>query len=187
MADRLFLSYWIRGYTEHNMLRHYERMLRAFPFSRLRPRAELRAYALELAEPPMVAQELGGGDFVEAAIETAGEFLHDDSAYLLETSWDIWQHEDDWKLEPAPVTLSCYGPRFPSEYGEQLAIEFGLDTNFLPATGQGDHIAPIRHNIRGLLHLVDDLDQCLAVVRRRLWSESGENLGDKLAAALQDS
>ncbi|MCP5113820.1 MAG: hypothetical protein GY953_23555, partial [bacterium] len=46
MADRLFLSYCIRGYTEHNMLRHYERMLRAFPFSRLRPRAELRAYAL---------------------------------------------------------------------------------------------------------------------------------------------
>ncbi|MCP5109845.1 MAG: hypothetical protein GY953_03305, partial [bacterium] len=84
MAERLYLSYWIRGFTEQNMLRHYERVLLAFPFSRLRPRAELRAYAMELAEPPVVAQEFGGDEFIEVAIETAKDFLNSDCAYLLE-------------------------------------------------------------------------------------------------------
>ena len=187
MADRLFLSYWIRGYTPENMLQHFERMLRAFPFSRLHPGAELRAYALELTEPPVVAQEFSGDGLIEAAIETAGEFLHEDSAYLLETSWDIWQFDEDWKLQPAPVTLSCYGPAFPRELGENLAIEFGQDAHFLPTGEHGDNISPIRHNIRGLVHLVEDLDQSLAVEKRRLWSESGENFADRLAEALQDA
>ena len=37
MADRLFLSYTLRGFTGMNMLRHFEKMLRVFPFSPKNP------------------------------------------------------------------------------------------------------------------------------------------------------
>jgi hypothetical protein len=33
MADQLYLSYWLRGFSEGNMLRKFERLLRTFPFS----------------------------------------------------------------------------------------------------------------------------------------------------------
>ncbi len=35
MADQLYLSYTLRKYSEENMLRHYEKLLKLFPFSRL--------------------------------------------------------------------------------------------------------------------------------------------------------
>ena len=187
MADRLYLSYWIRGFTEHNMLRHYEQMLRGFPFSRLEPRGELRIYAVEMAEPPLVSREFSGGLDIDALIEAAGEFRNPDCAYLLETAWDIWLFDEEWKLRPAPVTLSCFGPLFPSDLGEQVLIEFGHDSQFLPAPEYGGNAAPIRHNIRGLLHLVSDLDKSLAVAKRQLWSESGENFAERLQTALVDS
>ena len=55
MADRLYLSLWVRGFTEHNMLRHWERLLRRFPFSRLQPGAGLRVHGVALTEPPILA------------------------------------------------------------------------------------------------------------------------------------
>src|SRR5260370_11811281 len=35
MADQLYLSYWLHGFSAQNMLRHFEKMVRLFPFSRL--------------------------------------------------------------------------------------------------------------------------------------------------------
>jgi hypothetical protein len=35
MADQLYLSYKLRNFSAQNMLRHYEKLLRIFPFSRL--------------------------------------------------------------------------------------------------------------------------------------------------------
>ena len=55
MADQLFLSYRLRGFTENNMLRHYEKMLRQFPFSRLNPGGVvLRVSAVSWEEPPLI-------------------------------------------------------------------------------------------------------------------------------------
>ena len=84
----------------------------------------------------------------------------------------------------ASVSLNCFGPEFPSEAGEQLLIEFGLDLHFLPDPDQELSLSTVRHNIRGLLHLVEDLDASLAVQKRQLWSESGENFADRLKTAL---
>jgi len=184
MADQLYLSYWVRGYTEHNMLRHWERMLRRFPFSRLLPRAELRVHAISLTEPPVLVRDFPGVLAVEEVLEAASEFLHPDSGFVLDTAWDIWQFEAEWKLKPTRVALNCFGPLFPSELGEQLLIEFGPDAPFLPGDERGDQLAPVRHNIRGLLHLVEDLDDGLVVDKRQLWSESGENFAERLEAAL---
>jgi len=186
MADRLYLSYWVRGFTQHNMLRHWERMLGRFPFSRLLPRAELRIHAIEITEAPLLVREFGGDFSTDALLQSAREFLHADSGFVLDTAWDIWQLvDDDWKLTPAPVTLNCFGPMFPSELSEQLLIEFGPDTHFLPGDEESKQLAPIRENIRSLLHLVKDLDTALAVDRRQLWTESGANFAERLTSALE--
>ena len=55
MADQLFLSYRLRGFTENNMLRHFEKMLRQFPFSRLNTAGSvLIVKAVSWIEPPLV-------------------------------------------------------------------------------------------------------------------------------------
>lgn len=184
MADRLYLSYWLRGFTEHNMLRHFETVLRKFPFSRLRPQALLRIYAIEAAEPPALEQQLAVPVDPDQVISLAREYHHADCAYILETAWDLWRFEGEWKLRPAPVALACYGPLFPSELGEQLRIDFGLESQFLPQADRSAPLAPVRHNIRALLHLVGDLDAALPVERRTLWSEGAENFAERLEAAL---
>ena len=102
----------------------------------------------------------------------------------METAWDIWQFEDGWNLWPARVLLCCYAPLFPSETGEQLRIDFGSDSRFLPQPDLTGSLAPIRHNIRGLLHLVEDLDATLATDKRQLWSESEEDFAVRLESAL---
>jgi hypothetical protein len=184
MADQLYLSYWLSGFTEQNMLRHFETLLRKFPFSRLHPRALLRVQAVDPSEPPLLEQLLAVPVDPERVLALAREFHHADCAYVLETAWDLWRFEGEWKLRPAPLTLSCFGPAFPSEMGEQLLIEFGLDTQFLPQAELSSNLAPVRHNIRALLHLVEDLDASLPVAKRLLWSESGENFAERLEEAL---
>jgi hypothetical protein len=183
MADRLYLSYWIRGYTEHNMLRHFEIMLRKFPFSRLAPAVSLRIHAIELSEPAIVERDFASAD-LEWLFAIAKEHVNADCAYQVDAAWDIWQYDAEWRLLPARVSLNCFGPLFPSELGEQLLIEFGLDTYFLPQPDSNASLSTIRHNIKGLLHLVDDLDSSLAVQKRKLWSESGENFAERLKTAL---
>ncbi len=52
MADQLFLSYWLRNYSESTMLRNYEKLLRLFPFSRLGQQpSTFKIMAVDVSEP----------------------------------------------------------------------------------------------------------------------------------------
>ena len=52
MADQLYLSYWLRNFNEQNMLKHYEKLLRLFPFSRLAKQAStFKVLAVDYSEP----------------------------------------------------------------------------------------------------------------------------------------
>lgn len=184
MADQLYLSYWVRGFSEHNMLRHFERMLRLFPYSRLGPGATLRVRAVEFAEPVLFERRFAGLGDTREIVAAAAEFRNADTACEVETAWDLWQYDKEWRLAPSAARLSCFGPRFETETGENLRIDFGIDANFLPQPGYPDSLVMVRSNIRSLLHLVHTLDDALAVGRRRLWSESGENFADRLQSAL---
>jgi hypothetical protein len=211
MADQLFLSYWLSHYNETSMLRNYEKVLRLFPFSRLSQQAStFKIMAVDLREPVVAEIPYSPPVPMEDILAVAKDFQNPDSAYRLETWWDLWQFEDEWKLMPARVALCCFGPEFDQSpsgltdahtdwrkpviefpdlnsdaaIGCALEIEFGIDANFLPQPGLPDSPRLVESNIKSLLKLVHDLDDALPVETRRLWSESGENFAEKLHQAL---
>lgn len=186
MADRLYVSYWVRGFGPMSMLRHYEKVLQAFPFSKLkRSDSAFRIYALEYSEPPLIEEPVAAPVNPTAVIDSAKEFQNTDACYELEAAWDLWAFDGEWKLAPSRVLISCFGPEFSHETDENLRIEFGLDEQFLPGAGGAEGMPMIRANIQSLLRLVHDLDERLRVDRRQLWSESGENFAERLEATLR--
>ena len=181
MADQLYLSYWLRGFSEGNMLRKFERLLRTFPFSAA-PTAvtTLRIYALEFAEPPLIEVAFPRPAGPEEIVAAAAQFQNADCAFLVEGSWDLWQRENGWQLSPASVILTCFGPRFQNEERDHLRLELGLDSHFLPPPGQASASGKVRSNIRSLLRLSHDLDGAFPVEKRLLWTESGRNFAELL-------
>jgi hypothetical protein len=211
MADQLYLSYWLRNYSESTMLRHYEKLLSLFPFSILGQHpSTFKIMAVDSNEPVVAEIPYAPPVPVDAVLAVAKDFQNADSSYRLETWWDLWQFDGDWKLAPARVALCCFGPEFnqipsgnPRPAGAQptpvivfpgteddaaigcaLEIEFGIDANFLPQPELPDSPRMVESNIKSLLKLVHDLDDALPVETRRLWSESGENFAEKLHQAL---
>ena len=168
------------------MLRHYGKLLETFPVSKLASRAAvLRVYALEFAEPPVAERPLEAAEDIGQVVAMAREFMHADCCCELETAWDLWQYETGWKLLPVPVRISCLGPDFEgNEGGDQLRIDFGLDSNFLPLPDVEGSLRMQQSNLQSLLHLVGEIEAALPVERRRLWSESGANFADLLKQAV---
>jgi len=184
MPDQLYLSYWLRGFTGPNMLRHFEKALRVFPFSRLKPGAALTVYAIELSEPAVFERIFPETPDVADLLAAAKDFRADDSAVEVEAAWDLWQFDGEWKLTPSRVRFTCFGPQFERDLGENLQIDFGLEDRFLPQPELPNQLVMVRSNIRSLLRLVHDIDDSLPIERRQLWSESGGNFAERLQAAL---
>jgi hypothetical protein len=186
MADRLYLSYWIPGFNALSMPRYYERTLRAFPFSKLRRGdSQFRVYAVSYTEPPLLDVPVAAPVDPAAVMSSAKSFKGADVCYELDTAWDLWAWDQDWKLAPSGVVLSCLGPEFENETGENLRIDFGLEEQFLPGAGGPEGLRMLKANIASLLRLTRDLDDKLNPERRQLWPESGENFAEKLEAALR--
>src|SRR4051812_32850772 len=133
MADQLFLSYRLHGYTQNNMLRHYEKMLRLFPFSRLSTSGSILVVkAVSWDEPPLIELPLLDPIDIDRALESAKEFATSDCAVQLEAKWDLWQYDKDWELTPTRAFLSCFGPQFENEESDHLRIDLGPEMTFLP-------------------------------------------------------
>ena len=182
MADRLYLSCWIRGFNESNMLRHFEKLLGLFPFSRLEQRGlALRVYAIERVEPPQMEREFQTPAEPREIASAAREFAHADSSIEVDGSWDLWQFDEDWKLAPAAVTLLCLGPSFENESDDHLRIEFGPDSRFLAVPEIEGSLRMGQSNLRSLLHLVSEIEKSLPLENRKLWSESGANFAEIVA------
>ena len=185
MADRVFLSFWLRGYNGHTMLSALDKALRKFPMSRLLPGQILRVYALEMVEPPVFERSFTPEETHAELIAAAHDFQNPDCAFQVEMCWDLWQYDRTWKLKPATVLLTCFGPEFPTDYGEHLQLDLGPDVLFVPQLESGGFTA-IQSNIRSLLHLAGDLAGALPVEKRTLWSESGENLAERLEGVVAE-
>jgi len=185
MADRLYLSCWIKGFNGANLLRHFEKMLELFPFSRLAARGpDLRIYAIEHVEPPQFEREFPPVPDPADMISSAREFMHDDCVCETDAAWDLFQYDGEWKLAPAAVTLSCFGPQFENETGDHLRIDFGNDARFLPDARIEGGIKMGESNLKSLVHLIHEIERILPLERRQLWSESGESPAERITKAL---
>lgn len=193
MPDALYLSIWLdkkpkRGANETpiNPLTVLERLTLAFPVSKLAHAAStLRIMAVSFSEPPVAEHEVGTLAHPELVSDLASEFYNPDSAFQLDTFWDLWSLESDWRLAPCRVSLQVFAEEFDRPDGEDLRIEFGPDSQFLPDPANPSSTRLIQSNIRSLLHLVEELEKALPVAKKLLWSESGETFAEQLQKALQ--
>jgi hypothetical protein len=189
MADPLFLSVWLTGYSPLALTIYFQKILDVFPFSKLQLGSVLRVYAVSFQEVPVFEGFIDTEMDAAEAASVVQEFVHDDCCIQLETKWDLYQWDGSWELKPTRACIEVYGPRFerdalnPLDGAEPICIDLGPEATFLPQpeTGQFRHI---QSNIRSILHFADDLPGVLAVERRLLWSETEENFAERLASYL---
>lgn len=187
VTDQLFLSIWLEPQARRERLRHFEKLLRLFPFSqRSQPQSTVSVQAVGITEPPLLERAINGPVDPSELVADFRDYSGDDVAYRVESWWDLWQFEGDWRLAPARIALACFGPEFDSGSGEQedLRLDFGVDSHFLPQPDLPESGKLIESNIRSLLRLVHELDSALPVSKRRLETESGENFADRLQNVL---
>lgn len=179
MADPLYLSFWLKGYSPIGLPIYFRKAAGAFPASKLAPGGALRIHALSFREPPVYEEWFDETPDAKVLSGIAQEFLHEDMAFCYETRWDLWQWDGDWALKPSPVNIECFGPLFESPMGEHLLIDAGSDLLYLPCE-KSDQLRPVQSNIRSILHLASDVEDAIAAERRVLWSESDENFAERL-------
>jgi hypothetical protein len=188
VTDQLYLSIWLERGSHAKRLKHFETLLRLFPFSQ-RPQGQttVSVQAVDSTEPPLLERPMNGPIDVEDVLEILHDYTGDDVAQRVESFWDLWQFIDEnWALAPARVALICQGPEFDNntedavQDQEQLRIEFGVDINYLPQPEIAGSARLTESNLRSLLRLVHELDSTLPVKKRRLETESGENFAERL-------
>ncbi|HEY3937851.1 MAG TPA: hypothetical protein VGL97_10495 [Bryobacteraceae bacterium] len=191
MTDHLSLSIWLEPNSRTHRLRHFETLLRLFPFSqREQPQSTICIEAVDATEPPLLERPVNGPVDVSEVLTILRDYTGDDVAYRLESWWDLWQFDNDWLLAPVRVTPACFGPEFDNGTGagpadqEDLRIDFGLDSHYLPQSEIPGEARLTESNIKSLLRLVHELDSQLPVLKRKLETESGENFADRLQQSL---
>lgn len=194
MADPLYLNLWFANFDPEDMLPAVLAVMRQFPFSAARPGITAVAlHPVSWNEATILERRFQPGIAPEAAIEIASDLLHEDYAYVFEAFWDLWNLPEgatDWALQPAPVKFIVRGPDFDEGAFEQeghVQVDFGSDTPFLheelQLTSAGE--SRIRANVQKLVEFTNAVENNSGANARLLWSESEENLAQKLIARLQ--
>ena len=194
MADSLYFSLWFSDFGPEEMLVRALSVMRQFPFSNNLPGITYFAlHPVSWSEPTIFEQRFRPGATPEQAIAVAADLLHEDYAYVFEANWDLWTLESaqgKWALVPSSVTLIVRGEEF--EDGEsktqgEVQLDFGLDTPFLHEELQltGEVESRVRDNVQMLVDFINRVEKSAIAETRLLWSESGENLAQKLVSRLQ--
>jgi len=194
MADSLYLSLWFPSFDEAEVLPRTVSVLRQIPFSRAREGVTYSAIQpVSWSEPTILERRYRPGVAPEEAVAEVAEFLHDDYAYVFEAYWDLWsppEGAEKWVLEPSLVRLTAQGLEFEERAAEEtghIQIDFGLDTSFLHEevafTSEAEQ--NIRSNVQKLVEFTAQVEKKAGATGRLLWSESEENLAQKLINRLQ--
>jgi hypothetical protein len=169
-------------------------VLRQFPFSAQQPGISYVALQpVSWNEPTILEQRFRPGITPEQAILTASDLLHEDYAYVFEADWDLWVTAEDQEqstLQPSLVKFIAHGTEFDEGAYQQhghIQIDFGLDSPFLQ---EGLRLTPeaeqrARANVQKLVEFTSNLEKNSGANARLLWSESEENLAQKLISRLQ--
>jgi hypothetical protein len=194
MADPLYLSIWFPHFRDSEMMPRLLSVVRQFPFSAQRPGVGyVVIQPVSWSEATVLERRFRPGLDPEQAIAIAGDMIHQDFAYLLEADWDLWVPGEDpeqWQVEPRAVKFIAQGVEFDDGAYQQsghVQVDFGLDTPFLfeevdltDATEQR-----VRANVQKLVNFTTAVEKNCGISGRVLWSESEENLAQKLIARLQ--
>jgi hypothetical protein len=194
MADSLYLSLWFPSFEEPEILPRAVSTLRQFPFSARRPGVTYVAVQpVSWNEPTILEQRFQPGITPEQAAGIAVELLHDDYAYVFEAYWDLWSPPEGgglWIETPTLVRFIAQGAEFEegaaAETGH-VQVDFGLDAPFLheelALTSEAEE--HVRGNVHKLVEFTALVEKNAGATGRLLWSESEENLAQKLIARLQ--
>ncbi len=194
MADPLYLSLWFSSFEADDMLPHALAVMRQFPFSTQTPGVtSIALHPVSWNEATILEDTFSPGITPEQAILTAADLLHEDYAYSFGAFWDLWTpptNGDQWKLQPSPVRFIAHGIEFDEGIYEQeghIEVDLGLDAPFLyeEATFTTEVELRVKANVKKLVDFSNAIEKHTEVKARLLWSESEENLAQKLIARLQ--
>ena len=194
MADSLYLSLWFPSFDESEILPRTVSVLRQIPFSPVRDGVTYAAIQpVSWSEPTILERRFRPGVSPEEAALVVAELLHDDYAYIFEAYWDLWtppEGAEKWVLEPSLVRLIAHGMEFEERAAEDaghIQIDFGLDTSFLHEEIEFTSEAErnVRSNVHKLIEFTAKVEKNSGATGRLLWSESEENLAQKLIVRLQ--
>jgi len=198
MADALYLSLWFPSFSEHEMLPRAVSVMRQFLFSAVREGVTyLSVHPVAWSEPTVLERRFNPGVSPEEAVEAVTEFAHDDFAFVFEAFWDLWTPNEDeggdaWVQRPTAVKFLVHGVQFDEgTYAEDghIEVDFGLDALFLLEGIRLTHDVEqlIRTNVAKLIAFSSAVERHCGITGRVLWSESEDNLAQKLIAKLQQT
>jgi hypothetical protein len=197
MADRLYLSIWFPSFRESEMIPRLLSVFKQFPFSPHKSGiAHLSVYGVSWNEPLLFEQTFDYRADPERALTLAGEFLHEDNAYELEAFWDLWTpiEEGDldvtWEVRPQLTKFIAFGTKFEESTYQQnghIQVDFGLDTPFLYEDVELTEVVEkrVKANVQKLVNFTTAVEKNCGISGRVLWSESEDNLAQKLIERLQ--
>jgi hypothetical protein len=194
MSDPLYLSLWFPDFSGPAILPHILAVLQQFPFSAQRPGITYTSVQpVSWSEATILERRFTPGISPEEALTIAADLVHDDYAYILDAYWDLWTPDatgSEWSMAPAPVKFIAQGEEFDEGTYEQtghVQIDFGLDSHFLQENVAltDETQIKVRHNVSKLVEFTMRAEKNTRANARLLWSESEENLAQKLIARLQ--
>jgi hypothetical protein len=195
MADSLYLSLWFPTFTETEMIPRLLGVVKQFPFStEHKGIGYVGVHSVGWDEPLVFEESFDFRAEPEEAARLASQFLHADSAYVFEAMWDLWTPDesqyDQWVRKPRPVKFIVHGTEFDDAGFQEeghIQVDFGFDTPFLyedvDLTPLGEE--RVKQNVQQLVNFTQAVENACGVTGRILWSESEENLAQKLVARLQ--
>jgi hypothetical protein len=194
MPDPLYLSLWFSDFSGPEMLPHILSVLQQFPFSAHRPGvAYIAVQPVSWNETTVLERRFSPGITPEEALLIVADLVHDDYAYVFDAFWDLWTPNEpgqQWQLVPTSLKFIVQGEEFDEGAYQQtghIQVDFGLDSPFLQENVAltGDTQARVRDNVAKLVEFTMRVDKNTRATARHLWSESEQNLAQKLIARLQ--
>lgn len=200
MADELYLNLWFPDFDEAQILPRFLSVLKQFPASSALPGVGyLSVRPIDWNEATVFEQRFDFRADPAEAVAAMAEYVHDDYAFEVEMAWDLWspaleegeeRPEEEWTLTARPVIFIAHGKNFAESTYQQdghIQVNFGLDTPFLyedlaytPETERR-----VKANVTMLIDFTQRVEKNCGITGRVLWSESDENLAQKLIAKLQ--
>jgi len=179
------------------MLSRFLSVLKQFPFSAERPGVSYMAVRSISWDQPIVFQQSFDERIDPArAMELASESLHEDNAYEIDLLWDLWvpvqegDLDETWVLRPQTVKFIAFGTEFEDATFQQnghIQVDFGLDAPFLFEEADFTSVLEqrIKSNVQKLVNFTSAVEEHCGISGRVLWSESEDNLAQKLIERLQ--